>query len=78
MRRRLTDENDDIEIEKVDGEWRNTLQETDGDEDEPLADRLALDDVERLAEDPPDESDLTKRERYIAAEPKPAQRSMGW
>ena len=35
MRRRLTDENDDIEIEKVDGEWRNTLQETDGDEDEP-------------------------------------------
>jgi hypothetical protein len=68
MRRRLTDENDDIEIEKVDGEWRNTLQETDGDEDEPLADRLALDDVERLAEDPPDESDLTKRERYIAAE----------
>ena len=31
MRRRLTDENDDIEIEKVDGEWLNTF----GDADDP-------------------------------------------
>ena len=39
MRRRLTDENDDIEIEKVDGEWRNTFGDADDPEREDLNER---------------------------------------
>ena len=68
MRDRLTNEYDHIEIEKVDGEWVNTLSTDSEDDSASLADRVGLDEVKRLAEDPPDKSELTKRERYIAAE----------
>jgi len=44
------------------------FQETADEDTKSLGELLSLEEVERLAEDPPDESDLTKRERYIAAE----------